>query len=53
MTKHTTHTIIKIKTPLNFGSYASDFMQNSPIQKDFDRTKEHRVFSETWSINAN
>ncbi|MEA1892480.1 MAG: RAMP superfamily CRISPR-associated protein [Campylobacterota bacterium] len=35
-TRHIAHIIIEADTPLKVGSNASDFLQDSPIQKDFN-----------------
>ena len=36
MTKYTAHIIIEADTPLKVGSNASDFLQDSPIQRDWN-----------------
>lgn len=36
MTRHIAHIIIEADTPLKVGSNASDFLQDSPVQKDFN-----------------
>jgi len=36
MTRYTAHIIIEADTPLKVGSNASDFLQDSPIQKDWN-----------------
>jgi len=36
MTRHIAHIIIEADTPLKVGSNASDFLQDAPIQKDFN-----------------
>ena len=36
MTRHIAHITIELQTPLKVGSNASDFLQDSPIQKDFN-----------------
>jgi len=36
MTRHIAHIIIQADTPLKVGSNASDFLQDSPIQKDWN-----------------
>ena len=35
-TRHVAHIVIEADTPLKVGSNASDFLQDSPIQKDFN-----------------
>ena len=35
-TRHIAHIIIEADTPLKVGSNDSDFLQDSPLQKDFN-----------------